>query len=245
MKDDFLSEHQIDQSRLLGIGLAVQAPIKDFQPIAVPYARTRIADMDQGMISAAFGHGIMINNDAKMASLAQLWGAGEEKDLVYVMLSSGVGGAIITDHRLLRGNSRNAEFGHMIIHDGGKLCGCGQRGCLSSYCSSSALREQSGVDLNEFFADLTAGNVIYREIWLEYLENLALAVSNLYLVFDTEIILGGEMSPYIKNSLDEFRVILSRRNPFEGSGNYVRIGNYGEFDSAFGAALVRIDEFLT
>ena len=243
--DAFIADHQVDESKLLGIGFSVQSPIKSGHAVPASLKPVSILESDQGNIAAVFGSNAEIHNDAKMASLAQVWGAGEEEDVVYLMLSSGVGGAIITDHHLLRGDSKNAEFGHMVVQDNGRLCHCGQHGCLGAYCSSRALQDQSGVGLDEFFAGLVAGNQTFQELWQEYLHFLALAVSNLYMIFDTDIIIGGEMSPYINDFLDDLRERVSRRNPFEGSGDYVRIGVYGEFDSAFGAALIHNDLFLS
>ena len=242
---NFIADNQVDESRLLGIGFSVQSPIISGHAVSTSLNSITMSESDQSNMTKVFGSNAEIHNDAKMASLAQVWGAGEEEDVVYLMLSSGVGGAIITDHHLLRGDSKNAEFGHMIVQDDGRLCNCGQRGCLGAYCSSRALQEHSGVSLDEFFDGLDAGNSQYRALWDEYLHMLALAVSNLYLIFDTEIIVGGEMSPYISRHLADLRERVSRRNPFGGHGDYVRIGIYGEFDSAFGAALIHNDRFLS
>ena len=243
--NSFVAENEVDESRLLGIGFSVQSPIKG--GVAAPAVNDVpvMSGRDQKFIAEIFGRNAEVHNDAKMASLAQVWGAGEEEDVVYLMLSGGVGGAIITDHRLLRGDSKNAEFGHMIIQDGGRLCSCGQHGCLGAYCSSQAIQEKAGVGLDEFFTGLATGREDFMKLWDEYLHMLALAVSNLYLIFDTDIIIGGEMSPYVGIYLDDLRARVSRRNPFGGSGDYVRIGVYGEFDSAFGAALIHNDRFLS
>lgn len=241
----FITDNQVDENRLLGIGFSVQSPIKCGKTVPAAHDSAGVTGSDHDRIAEVFGAHAEVHNDAKMASLAQVWGAGEEEDVVYLMLSSGVGGAIITDHRLLRGDSKNAEFGHMIVQDQGRLCSCGQHGCLGAYCSSRALQDHAGVSLDEFFAGLQDGHADYARLWDEYLHYLALAVSNLYLIFDTDIIIGGEMSPFISNHLDDLRERVSRRNPFGGSGDFVRIGVYGEFDSAFGAALIYNDMFLS
>lgn len=243
--DNFIAKNQVDEAKLLGIGFSLQAPIKSGQPVSASFQPVSLSGIDHNVMSKIFGSPVEVHNDAKMASLAQVWGAGEEEDVVYLMLSNGVGGAIVADHKLLRGNSKNAEFGHMNVQDGGRLCNCGQHGCLGAYCSSRALQEHSGVSLETFFDGLDAGNSQYHALWDEYLHILAIAVSNLNLIFDTDIIIGGEMSPYISKYLADLREKVSRRNPFGGHGDFVRIGVYGEFDSAFGAALIHNDRFLS
>lgn len=242
---DFIRDNNVDESILLGIGFSVQAPIQAGLAVLPMIRPDEMTGFEPAVLEKVFKNPIQVNNDAKMASLAQVWGAGEEDDVVYLMLSSGVGGAIITDHRLLRGESKNAEFGHMVVKDNGRLCSCGQHGCLGAYCSSRALQDWSGSAVDDFFAELEAGNPAFQTIWNEYLDVLALAVNNLYIIFDSDIIIGGEMSMFIARHLDDLRERVGSRNPFGHSADFVRIGSYGEYDSAFGAALIHNDRFLS
>ncbi len=81
-------------------------------------------------------------NDANAAALAEfLFGAGAgRKNLVYLTMSTGIGGGIIVDGRLYRGAHGSAgELGHQILLPDGPLCGCGRRGCLEALCSGTAL----------------------------------------------------------------------------------------------------------
>jgi predicted NBD/HSP70 family sugar kinase len=242
---EFIVANNVDESRLLGIGISIQAPFKAGHTISTSSISIQLSDQDLGKIKMMFQYPVEIHNEAKMASLSQVWGAGEENDVVYLMLSNGVGGSIITDHHILNEHSKNAEFGHMTLNENGPLCICGQHGCLCVYCSSSVIKVQTGADLETFFSGLDDGNPAYREIWNNYLHYLAIAINNIRLIFDTEVIIGGEMSTYIGERIDELRELLSQRNTFRDGGNYVRIGSYGEFDSAIGAAMVHIDNFLS
>ncbi len=242
---DFIAENKIDDNILLGVGFSIQAPIEFGKAVVASNQAASIADTALDHVQRLFGEDIEIHNDAKMASLAQVWGVGEEDDVIYLMLSGGVGGAIITNHQILRGNSKNAEFGHMVVQDKGRPCTCGQYGCLGAYCSSRALIERSGVSLDEFFVQLREGHQAFQQIWDEYMYCLALAVSNLHVIFDTDVIIGGEMSPYINQFLPDLCQQAARRNPFGKNGDYIRIGSYGEYDSAIGAALIYNDKFLS
>ncbi len=85
---------------------------------------------------------IFLENDANAAALGEWWlGAGKGVDnLVLLTLGTGIGGGIIIDGEVLHGIRHTAgEIGHMIIREGGLLCGCGNRGCFEAYASAKAV----------------------------------------------------------------------------------------------------------
>lgn len=243
--DRFLEANRVEPRRRLGIGLSVQVPVEDGAPKPAAPAAGPVDRWDFDLVRSILGPDVAILNDAKTASLAQVHGIGETEDVVYLMLGSGVGGAVVSNRRIFHWGSKNAEFGHMVVHDGGLACACGQRGCLGAYCSSRALRELSGVETDAFFEGLAAGRADFRRIWSAYLHHLAIGVHNLRMAFDTDVILGGELSAYLAPHLEELRALLAERNPFGEGGGYVRLAGFGEYDSAVGAALVHLDHFLS
>ncbi|MFZ3106191.1 MAG: ROK family protein [Candidatus Hydromicrobium sp.] len=85
---------------------------------------------------------VFLENDANAAALGEWWlGAGRDVDnLVLLTLGTGVGGGIIIGGEVLHGARNTAgEIGHMIIREGGLLCGCGNRGCLEAYVSARSV----------------------------------------------------------------------------------------------------------
>jgi glucokinase len=91
-----------------------------------------------------------LENDARLAALGEVWfGAGRdtsECDMVYVHWSTGVGGGIVTDGKLLRGASTIAgEVGHTVVQTGDAAlpCRCGGKGHLEAYVRGSALLARS------------------------------------------------------------------------------------------------------
>jgi glucokinase len=94
---------------------------------------------------------VVVENDANAAAWGEArFGAGrDERFLVCVTLGTGVGGGIIVDRELFRGGfGVGAEIGHIQMVEGGRQCGCGQRGCWEQYASGGALvryaRERAG-----------------------------------------------------------------------------------------------------
>lgn len=90
---------------------------------------------------------VLLDNDANLAALGEhVFGAGRgEENMVYITVSTGVGGGLILGGRLYRGSSDVAgEIGHMTVSPGGPLCGCGNRGCLEAVASGTAIAREAG-----------------------------------------------------------------------------------------------------
>jgi len=89
---------------------------------------------------------VFIGNDANLAALGEWkFGAGRgHQDVLYLTISTGIGGGIITGGRMLVGASGlGAEVGHMLAVPDGPLCGCGQRGHLEAVASGTAIARQA------------------------------------------------------------------------------------------------------
>ena len=85
---------------------------------------------------------VVVENDANAAAWAEFrHGAGREvDDLLMLTIGTGVGGGIVKDGELYRGAfGVAAEIGHLRVVPGGRVCPCGNRGCLEAYASGSAL----------------------------------------------------------------------------------------------------------
>ncbi len=116
-----------------------------------------------------------LDNDANAAAYGEYWlGAGQgTQSMVVLTLGTGVGGGVVVFGKLLRGiDGTAAELGHLKVQRGGRLCGCGQRGCLEAYASVSgmvktaieALLEASGESVLKEMAGGEMENVTGRMI---------------------------------------------------------------------------------
>jgi len=89
-----------------------------------------------------FGLNSWVDNDANVCALGEaLFGAGRGKKVVLVLtLGTGVGGGIVSEGKVFHGFRGFAgELGHVLVHEGGAVCGCGNEGCLEAYTSANAI----------------------------------------------------------------------------------------------------------
>lgn len=89
----------------------------------------------------------VIDNDVKALALAEAWmgSARGRADFLAMVVSTGVGGGIVSGGRLLQGATGNAgHIGHVIVEPEGRICGCGARGCLEAQASGIAIEAVTG-----------------------------------------------------------------------------------------------------
>lgn len=93
------------------------------------------------------GLGVAVDNDAKALALGEGWlGAAQGSDNYMAMVvSTGVGGGIVVDGRLLDGEDGNAgHIGHVVVEPDGRPCACGGRGCLEAEASGRSIERMTG-----------------------------------------------------------------------------------------------------
>lgn len=146
----------VDLIRTLGAGEHVAAAgvaaagfIDNTQSIVyyAPNINWRSEPFRQHLSELLPGIDITIDNDANAAGWAEYrYGAGRgATDMTMLTIGTGVGGAVVTDGRLLRGGFGAAgEIGHVRVVPDGLPCGCGARGCIEQYGSGRALLRMAG-----------------------------------------------------------------------------------------------------
>ncbi len=183
-------------------------------------------------------------NDASAAGSAEARGL-EESAFVYLSLNFCVGGAIFINGQLYPGvHQHSGEFGHMRLVPGGKRCYCGQIGCVDAYCAAVRLSDLAGGSLHDFFSLLHQGNPTCLKAFDDYLSWLALAVTNLSMAYDCEVVVGGSVGSFLDEYLPELRRRAAPLNTFEQNGAYIRVCQHHLEASALGAALLHVDSFF-
>lgn len=120
-------------------------------------------------LSARFGLPTRLDNDAKALALAEGWrgAAVGRRDYLAMVVSTGVGGGIVLDGRLLDGGEGNAgHVGHVLVDPLGRECPCGARGCLEAQVSGTAIAAATGRPAAEAPAELRvwAGRLVGRAV---------------------------------------------------------------------------------
>jgi len=105
------------------------------------------------IIKKKFGYKVHLENDANAAAIGELmFGAGKKFDsFVMVTLGTGVGGGIVFNKKIFRGEFGAAgEIGHISIDVNGLKCNCGSTGCIEAYAGNSYLKEKIRSELKDY-----------------------------------------------------------------------------------------------
>jgi glucokinase len=169
------------------------------------------------MLSNALNCPVAFDNDANVACLGEfVAGAGRNiTDMVFFTLGTGIGGGIVSDGKLLRGSGGNAaELGHIIIYPDGKLCNCGQKGCVEAYASANntakraaeaveagtksslavVLKDNGQITCKDVYEHLEKGDALAKKITDETAKALAiLCVNVLHTTEPQRIVFAGGM----------------------------------------------------
>ena len=128
-----------------GIGITVPGGVDHLRQRLVSAPNLGWRDVDlKGPVERATGIAVELENAANACAIAEAsTGAHhEQRDLIVVTVSEGIGTGIVSGGRLVRGASGLAgEFGHVSLDEDGPVCGCGRRGCWEVYASNSAALE--------------------------------------------------------------------------------------------------------
>ncbi len=220
LSNDFKQAASRRGVRLTGIGIGAPGSIRAARGTVVSPPNlpgwTEVALVEP--VSRAAGVPVTLDNDANAAVVGEFWsGAGRgTRDMAMLTLGTGIGGGVVLNGALWRGRHENAgELGHKIVIPDGRVCKCGQRGCLEAYASASTTAQRaceliaggkrsSLADVVSRGETLTskhvctaarAGDALAREVWEETCRLLAVACVNLQHTLNLErIILAGGMS---------------------------------------------------
>lgn len=178
-----------------------------------------------------FGIPAYLDNDANLAGLAEWkFGAGQgHHNVLYLTVSTGVGGGVIINDQLLQGHhGLAAELGHTTIQADGPLCGCGQPGHLESFSSGtgierfvveqlkagreSLLQPDKKNSAHAISEAAKQGDALSIEAYQNAGKYLGIGVANFLHAFDPSIVIfGGGVSQSGPLLFDSFHVSLKER----------------------------------
>jgi glucokinase len=160
--------------KAVGVGSIGPLDLKKGLIVNPPNLRVGIIPIVEG-IEKHFNAPVKLLNDCVAAVLGEKrFGAGRNmENLVYVTISTGIGGGAIVDGHLLLGKDGNAhEVGHIVVDKEGLLeCGCGKRGHWEAYCSGSGMVNYAKLLLKEWCVDFDKSSL--RKLFQEDFSNAA------------------------------------------------------------------------
>lgn len=212
------------------IGVATPAPIDLTTGVIVkaPNIHEWVRFPVVSYLQDAFSVPVMLDNDANLAALGEWkYGAGRgHHHLVYITVSTGIGGGIIIDDQLLHGaRGLAAELGHISVDPNGPLCSCGKYGHLEAIASGTSIARQARESIQQgahsTLADLTEitsksvaeaaarGDFLANEILRNAGNFLGRAFADFLHIFNpTALIIGGGVSQSGDLILDPIRASL-------------------------------------
>ena len=132
-----------DGNDLIAVGVGAAGQIDRAKGIVVDAPNLGVHDMALGdILGKQFGKPVYVGNDVEVAAMGEaLYGAGQHyNNFVCIFVGTGIGSGIVQHGRMYTGLTGTAgEVGHMTIQAGGRICGCGSRGCLEAYASRTAI----------------------------------------------------------------------------------------------------------
>lgn len=262
--EEISSEAGLSLSRLAGVGVGAPGPVDFAAGVLVePPNLPGFASVPLGaLLEDRLGLGVRLDNDANAAGLGEArFGAGRgASPLVYLTVSTGIGGAILLGGELLRGARGAAgELGHLVIQPEGPPCGCGGQGCLEALASGTAIAREARLALGrgepsllseEFGKDRTGptakavaeaaarGDALSLRVLGQAFAYLGLGVASLVNVLNpARIVVGGGLSALGEGLLEPIREgILRHSNRVAAESVSVVIAALGRDAGVVGAA---------
>lgn len=236
-------EDMEEPEKLLGIGISIPGIISQEQHLVVKSHALKIENYSLSFLEQSFSCPVYFENDANAAMMAE--DLNNYRNALYLSLNNTLGGAFCIDGKLIPGaNQKAGEFGHMILVPGGKKCYCGKQGCADAYCAASVLTDDTKETLEQFMKKVEEQDGQAVKVWKEYLNNLAILISNLRMAYDMDIILGGEVGGYLADHMIALGKKVMEYNGFEHDARYLKVCSYKREASAVGVAKHYLQAFI-
>lgn len=239
--EHFLQANQIDTQTVLSAGVSFPGIIDGESEVLLRSHIFGLEHIRLDRFHRSIPFPVVVANDANCAGFSEL--CAERPTYVYVSLNESVGGAFLLEGRLYLGGTWQAgEIGHMLLIPGGERCYCGKHGCADAYLSPKVLRKQ-GETLASFFRRVEKQEKTACETWDTYLEHLAILLTNLRMMLNTDLVIGGEVGTYIAPYLDELCTKAMKYDLFARDIDYIFPCTHTENAFSAGASMLALERY--
>ncbi|GIM29233.1 glucokinase [Clostridium polyendosporum] len=227
-----IEESKLDKDAIVSIGIGSPGPLdaKEGKIITTPNLPFKNFNIVKPLVDE-FHIPVYLDNDANVAAIGEyVFGAGKEtNNMVFITVSTGIGGGAILNGKIYRGNTCNAlEIGHMTLEKNGPRCNCGNYGCAEALASGTAigkfarevvekgqktsLSNYKNITSYEVFKEAENGDFEAQNILNTALHYLGISVSNVITSFDPEmVVIGGGVSKGGKIVFDKVNEVVKER----------------------------------
>lgn len=237
-----LTEHDINADQILGLGISFPGIVDEASGFLLKSHILKMENINLDRFKKILPFSLAFANDANCACVSEY--TSKRPTYLYVSLNESVGGAIMLDGKLYLGDTFQAgEIGHMLLHPKGKTCYCGKEGCADAYLSPLALTKE-GETLSDFFSRIESGDLDTQVTWANYLDSLAIFISNLRMILNMDIVIGGEIGNYMASYLPLLNRRTGKYDLFARDIDYIYPCRTKQSCCAVGAALLAIDRYM-
>lgn len=264
--NDCIARHGIDRTEVLGVGAGIPGPVRSDGTV------NRCVNLGWGVfnvndaLSQIIGLPVKSANDANVAALGEYWMGGGKgfKDMIFVTLGTGVGGAIIADGKIVAGaNGAGGELGHMVIRpDEPEACACGRHGCVQQYVSATGIvrvvkqwlekhadvktemRSAEKLTAKIIFDAAAAGDKAAIAALEDVYDAFGFFVAASCTVTDPEVVvIGGGVSKAGQPLLDGAKKGLEKYVFYPNVGTQFRLAELGNDAGIYGCCKLILDKF--
>ena len=199
---DLISDMDAPDVIAIGIGVPGRVDAKTGMVLSGGFLDLSGCDF-KGLIEETFKRPVAISNDCSMALVGEtaIGAAAGAASAVMLTIGTGIGGAAMENGLIVHGKQSAGQLGHIIVNHNGRKCVCGQRGCVETESSGTALGrhlEEAGYVSGTRFEDILplarSGDERALEVLRSWASPLRAAISTLSATFDPAVLLlGGGM----------------------------------------------------
>ncbi|AYW46528.1 ROK family protein [Tetragenococcus koreensis] len=233
---------------IIGVGVAIHGSVYKNRITFVPYSDIDEIEL-QEKLSSNINLPVFLINEANASALGEYTFTSNSENLISISIQDGIGAGIVEKGTLYNGKNGNAgEIGHTTLYPDGRLCPCGNHGCLEQYASTSVLyREISQLKKIEI---CNLHNIAYYwyndEEIVQLLKNnaklLSIGINNIVSMYDPEIVvINNELYRKIPDLINIIEKHLTSRN---SSNVHIQNTSLEGKTTLFGCISLVIRQFL-
>ncbi|GGD74302.1 ROK family protein [Microbacterium murale] len=248
---ELCAESDISTADVMSVGVGIPGLVDTANGRVLHAVNLGVESLDLASLSSArLGVPVVVENDVKAAALGAAALRGESASMAYLNLGTGVAAGIVIDGAIWRGSRGTAgEVGHISVDPNGRVCSCGQRGCIETLCGGGALARAWGrpgaLPVRDIFDAADHGDAEALLLRADLARGAAAAVRILVLSADVEtVVIGGGLTALGDRLGDSIRTALiadAAGSPFLRSlqlDERIEMLPPGSPAAALGAALV-------